>query len=644
MLAFQAAVAGRYSIAHELGRGGMGIVFLAREVALDRMVALKLLPPEKAALPGVKESFLKEARTAAGLSHPNIVQIYAVDEADDFVFFAMAYVDGGTLGDRIRDRGPLSNSDAVRLLREVSWALGHAHVQGVVHRDVKPDNILLDEASGRALVTDFGIAVVGEDAEAKSVTQVVGTAEFMSPEQAKGGVVDARSDLYSLACVGFYALSGHVPFTGPSAAAILIAHVNEPAPSGLEVAPHVPPGVATALNRCLRKDPEQRFSGGEALADALQPEVEADRELALPLRVFIKQSREWETTLVYSLGGLGSVALVLGASIGTGDVAWVPLVAVTAAALAVPVLSLVRVTRRLLKSGFTQADATVAFLRDIDRREEEYRFEVGEERVTWVDRAARVLKLGGFSAGALSAALWIGSEVWVNPLFEFFGMFSVLLINSGTAGLLIEELRARGRGDIMGERYLRLWKSKLGKKLFSLGGINLKRVAPALGAGVHRATEVVIGLEADRLFEELPEETRESLGNLPETVQALEDDAQAMRKQVAEMEGVLAEIGDDDPSRLSAAERARVRASVEATRDEAREKLREAVAALETIRLGLLYMQAGTGTVESLTMELQAAKGISDDMENLLAGHREVEQILQERRKTGAFKLVTDHG
>ena len=623
----------------------MGIVFLAREVALDRMVALKLLPPEMAKRPGVKESFLKEARTAAGLSHPNIVQIYAMDEADDFVFFAMAYVDGGTLGDRIRERGPLSNSDAVRLLREVSWALGHAHVQGVVHRDVKPDNILLDEASGRALVTDFGIAVVGEDAEAESATQVVGTAEFMSPEQAKGGVVDARTDLYSLACVGFYALSGQVPFSGPSAAAILIAHVNEPAPHVLEVAPHVPLGVATALNRCLRKDPEQRFSGGEALADALQPEVEADRELALPLRVFIKQSREWETTLVYSLGGLGSVVWVLIALISNGDPPGVPLgwAAAVATLLAVPVLSLVRVTRRLLKSGFTQADATVAFLRDIDRREEEYRFEVGE-RVTWVDRAARVLKLGGFSAGALFVALWIASQVWLDPQFEFFGMFSLLLINAGTAGLLIEELRARGRGDIMGERYLRLWKSKLGKKLFSLGGLKLKRVAPALGAGVHRATEVVIGLEADRLFEELPEETRESLGNLPETVQALEADAQAMRKQVAEMEGVLAEIGDDDPSRPSAAERARVRASVEATRDDAKEKLREAVAALETIRLGLLYMQAGTGTVESLTMELQAAKGISDDMENLLAGHREVEQILQERRKTGVFKLVTDHG
>ena len=192
----------------------------------------------------------------------------------------------------------------------------------------------------------------------------------------------------------------------------------------------------------------------------------------------------------------------------------------------------------------------------------------------------------------------------------------------------------------MGERYLRFWKSKLGEKLFRLAGFKLKRVAPALGASEHRATEVVIGLEADRLFEALPKETRESLGTLPETVQALEQDAQAMRQQVAEMDGILAEIGDDDPSRPSA----RVRASVEATREEAQGKLREAVAALETIRLGLLYMQAGTGTVESLTMELEAARGISDDMENLLAGHREVERILQERRKTGVFTLVTDPG
>jgi len=618
----------------------MGIVFLAREVALDRMVALKLLPPEMGARPGVKERFLKEARTAARLSHPNIVQIYAVDEAEDFVFFAMAYVDGGTLGDRLRDRGPLSNSEAVRLLREVSWALGHAHLQGVVHRDVKPDNILLDQESGRAMVTDFGIAVVGEDVDAEAPTQVVGTAEFMSPEQATGAAVDARSDLYSLACVGFYALSGQVPFTDPSAATVLIAHVNEPPPSVHSVAPHVPPAVATALDRCLRKDPEQRFSRGEALADALEPEVGTERELPVALRVFVKENRDWETTASVSLGGLFLTipAWLVTLSVPTSGGVVLGLQAASAALVAIPIVRLLRATRRLLKSGLTRADATVALLRDIDRKEEEFRFQVGD-RVTMVDRALRAVKWGSLGVAGVSLGLatlgGLGDTVFVGGMMMF---------NLGVILALVQELRARARGDVMGERYLRFWKSKLGEKFFDLAGLRLKRVAPALAAGVHRPTEAVIGLEADRLFEELPRETRKSLEGLPETVQALEADAQAMRQQVAEMEAILAEIGDDDPSRPSAGERARVRESVETTRDEARKKLREAVAALETIRLGLLYMQAGSGTVESLTMELNAAKGISDDMANLLEGHREVERILHERRETGMFKIVTSPG
>ena len=617
----------------------MGIVFLAREVALDRLVALKLLPPEMAARPGVKERFLQEARTAARLSHPNIVQIYAVDEADEFVFFAMAYIDGGTLGDRIRERGPLSNSQAVRLLREVSWALGHAHLQGVIHRDVKPDNILLEKASGRALVTDFGIAVVAEDVEAESAATVVGTAEFMSPEQAKAGAVEARSDLYSLACVGFYALSGKVPFTGVSSSAILVQHVSEPAPPLVSVAPHAPPAVASALDRCLRKDPEQRFSGGEAFADALRTELETDREVPVPLRVFIKQSREWEHTLAWT--GLGMsfvVPTLIAAIVGGAPLGTILSIASAAGVLAsIPILTLVRAVRRLLSSGFTRADATVAFVRDIERKEEEYRFQVGD-RVTWIDRLARAIKLGGFALGALLLPAGIITDA------DALVIMTVASFDAGIAALLVQELRARARGDVMGERWLRFWKSKPGRGMFKLGGLKLKRVAPALSAGAHRPTEVVIGLEADRLFEELPKETRKTLEGLPETVRALEEDAQAMRRQVAEMDAILAEIGDDDPSRPSAAERARVRESVEDTRDAAGKKLREAVAALETLRLGLLYMHAGSGTVESLTIELKVAKGLSSDMEDLLAGHREVERILQERRKTGVFTLVTEEG
>jgi len=157
-LDFQSALAGRYSLERELGQGGMGVVYLAREVRLDRPVAVKLLPPHQAGDGHLRERFLREARTAAKLSHPHIIPIFAVDEAGEFVFFAMAYVAGETLTERIQRRGPLGPSEAGRVLREVAWALAYAHSQGVVHRDVKPDNIMLEEATGRALVADFGIA------------------------------------------------------------------------------------------------------------------------------------------------------------------------------------------------------------------------------------------------------------------------------------------------------------------------------------------------------------------------------------------------------------------------------------------------------------------------------------------------------
>jgi serine/threonine protein kinase len=278
-------------VRREIGRGGMGVVFLALDVPLDRLVALKVLPPALALDPATRERFLREARTAARLAHPNVVPVYRADTAGDTAFFTMAYVEGESLAERVRDRGPLPPADAVPVLRDVAYALAYAHARGVVHRDVKPENILLERATGgaggRTLVTDFGIArhadlhadgLAAHPDQAARLTQdghVLGTVHYMSPEQVSGLPLDGRSDLYGLGVVAFQILTGRLPFEGLPAPAVLVAHATRPAPRLLDVAPHVPPALAAVVDRCLAKTPEARFPTGEALAEALGAALEA---------------------------------------------------------------------------------------------------------------------------------------------------------------------------------------------------------------------------------------------------------------------------------------------------------------------------------------------------------------------------------
>jgi predicted Ser/Thr protein kinase len=265
---------GHYTIERELGRGGMGVVYLARELRLERPVAIKVLPPHLAGLPGVRERFLREARTAAQLSHPNIVPIYRAEEAGGYAYFTMGYIEGETLAERVRDRGPLPPAEVVRVLREAAWALAYAHARGVVHRDIKAANIMIERGTGRAVVTDFGIA---RDQSATALTQqgeVVGTVYYMSPEQANGQPLDGRSDLYSLGVAGYYALSGRLPFEGDNPAAVLVAVATREAPSLAGVAPGLPRPLVEVIDRCLSCDPAYRYATGEALAEALASALE----------------------------------------------------------------------------------------------------------------------------------------------------------------------------------------------------------------------------------------------------------------------------------------------------------------------------------------------------------------------------------
>lgn len=263
------ALAGQFTIERELGRGGMGVVLLAHDLMLDRPVALKVLPTGLAERPSMRERFLREARTAARLSHPNIVPVYRADDVQGIAFFAMAYVEGESLADRLRERGRLPAAESVRILREVAWALAYAHAHGVVHRDVKPENILLDRASGRAIVTDFGIAQLAEASRLTQDGHVLGTVHYMSPEQARGDALDGRSDIYSLGVVAYQMLSGHLPFEGMPAAAVVVAHATRDPIPLRELAPDLPASLDMIVGRCLAKNPEARPATGEALAELL---------------------------------------------------------------------------------------------------------------------------------------------------------------------------------------------------------------------------------------------------------------------------------------------------------------------------------------------------------------------------------------
>jgi len=623
-LALQEALAGRYSLERELGRGGMGVVYLAQEVRLDRPVALKVLPPDYAARPTLRDRFLREARTAARLSHPHIVPIHAVHEAGDFVFYAMAYIEGTTLGERVRTQGPLPVREAARILREVAWALGYAHAQGVVHRDVKPDNVLLEAGSGRALVTDFGIAHVAAEAGLTTLGEMLGTPEFMSPEQASGQAVDHRSDLYALAVVAHYMLSGRLPFQGATAAATLAKHLTQAPPPLASVAPALPAPLTDAVDRCLAKDPAERPAKGEEVAEAMTRALEERRDVPVALRLFMKQNRESTASLValevIPLAMLALMVIIFTIADGSFGPPNGPLITSTVIMLALastPVAVLTQMVRGLLRSGYDHADLLRAMRDDLEER----RGEIAATYGTGSSRLDRWLRrlVGGGLAAHLAGLGWMAFGPFVPGAVEVVvGLMSVAgltWIGAGTVGAVRHQLR----GHVAGLGWLRFWEGPPGRALFRLSRLRLEQVPTGAPYG---PTELAIGIAADRLFDALPSDQREAFRELPDVVRRLEADAEAVRGRIATLEAVLAEAESGDPARDP------VIGDLRRTRDGADDRLTRIVAALETIRVALLRLHAGAGSVEALTVDLEAARNLSDDLGRTLEGAREVERLL----------------
>jgi len=621
-LDLQEQVAGRYSLDREIGRGGMGVVFLARDVMLDRPVAMKLLLPHLARQPHLREQFLNEARTAAKLSHPHIVPIHAVEEQGDLVFFAMTYVEGQTLAQRIATSGPLLVREGVRVLREIAWALVYAHGQGVVHRDIKADNILLEQGSGRALVTDFGIAVLGptdEDGE------VVGTPEFMSPEQVRGEPVDARSDLYSLGVLGFLVLAGRYPFDASSPAQMMGHHLSTDPPKLATLAPGIPARLGDIVDRCLAKDREQRVDAALDLADRLGAALEERRDVPVPVRLFVEQLKRRERPLgfVFALVLLwAGVPLTITALFNLPGFARLPtLLALLAGAGSLPLLGSVRRIRGVLRSGYARDDVVQALRQDLESRQEELVFLYGERYREHATRLRRIA-YGGF-AGAVSLIGAILAGAYPSD-----AVLMMMYLSSGGLALTgaVTGLRADRRSDKKARRRWQRWKGRIGDWLFRVSGIGLKRIALPSTALTGRPTELAVGAAVESLYEALPLATRRSMPDLRDVVRGLEEDAQRMRRLVDECTNALqftAAHGSVPTDR-----RVEVQQRIGGLRDQAQQRMQDAVAALETLRLDLLRLSAGTIEVASVTSRLGTAREVAADIGRLVDAQDEVQKML----------------
>ena len=268
----RAALAPDYEVERQLGAGGMGAVFLARDVRLDRAVAIKVVAPELAANATVRQRFLREARTIARLRHPSIVDVYTVGESGGLLYFIMQCVSGESLRDLLEREKRLSPDRAAVILRQLADALAYAHGEGVVHRDVKPENVLIDQRTGTAMLTDFGVARAFEatDDRMTGTGLIVGSPRYMSPEQAAGDrELDGRSDIYSLGLVGYEMLSGEPTFSGASPVSVIAKQITEVPPPIATRTNGVPPALAQAIDRALAKDPNDRWATAADMSAAL---------------------------------------------------------------------------------------------------------------------------------------------------------------------------------------------------------------------------------------------------------------------------------------------------------------------------------------------------------------------------------------
>jgi serine/threonine-protein kinase len=590
----QAALQDDYAVERQLGRGGMGAVFLARDLRLDRPVAIKVLPPELAVRPELRERFLRETRTAASFSHPNIVPVHAVGAREHLLYFVMGFVEGESLAERIRRAGPLSGHDATRLLQEVAWALSYAHGRGIVHRDIKPDNILIERATGRALVTDFGIARSNAGSALTSVGDVVGTPQFMSPEQASGDTVDGRSDLYSLGVVGYCAVTGHVPFNADSTPAILAMHITRAAPPVATERPDLPPALSAAIDRCLAKRPEDRFQSGEALAEALDAARQAHVEIAPAIRLFQQKTA---TLLRNAFIMACFIPLILSRFASDVD-KMMGLLTLASAVGALVVLALLAL-RDLARQGFRYDEIRAGLVAIREERQEAARLARGMPDWRRRRRFRRFVLLGMAIAAVVLFHLGRRYRVPVPgepgryqlPLLAVVAFALAFMLGMATIVFAAGTSASTGRMDGW---ISRLWTGVAGSTLF-------KVVSRGLASAPHRtpAQSPAAAADARTMFGQLPVEVRRKLKPVGPALDRLDQQVEAARERIATLDrseqNAQAATGSG-----AHADRDKLLAELRAARTAAEERLATLLDSRESLRLALVRVESGLGGVEDV--------------------------------------------
>jgi eukaryotic-like serine/threonine-protein kinase len=593
-----------FTLEGEIGRGGMGVVYHARDERLKRKVAVKVLPPELAFREEIRIRFLREAETAARLSHPHIVPIHSVGEGPEgLVYFVMAYVDGESLGARLKRRGRIPPEEARRILMETADALGAGHALGIVHRDVKPDNILLEGSRGRTVLTDFGIAKALTSSTGPGTLTAtgvaIGTPHYMSPEQAAGDrEIDGRSDIYSLGVVGFQMLTGELPFSAPTVPGLLLKQITEQAPYLKDKAPTCPDDLASCVMRSLEKEPEARWPTADALRRALESRS------APPYR-----PRRTGRSTRFSTGAevAGPPAPLQGR--GRPD----------------SPMARRRSGRAALKEAKTQLTAS---------GEPKMVAEFRDRVVTWVGICGGMLVIDLITGGGINFAQWVALP-WA--------AFGIL------------------------PRYMKLWQSgyswrdvlhrpaALDGAEARLGLARRNANAPATTEEFGHQLETVRQARNDReaimkIMERVPASERKLLPDVTATVDALlkraEDLARMLHGMSADVdEGALARLDDrieavrrheegtERERQLSLLERQKqALGDLLTRRRRVEEQIESCVMAMQNVRFDLLRLRsAGVAAVLSdLTHATQQARALSRDVDHAIAAAGEIDDIMRE--------------